>query len=267
MGMHMVNNELSTNTIRNKNFFVLDKPIKAFYKLADKKENITIGCKNLDLRYYHCNEQMKQLHGWHANESYGLTICDIVSESSASVADQIQDIDKEMLVTGKTKFFVRELNIKNQSTISEVGFRALIKDSSNNIAGLFGMGMAQTLNAGERFKSYLSSEELNPFMSFPKIYFLFNCCPAFYTLLKAKLTQRETETLYFFIRYRSIKMIARMLGNISPRTVEDHLYNCKKKLRVRTTIELSELLWGTNFVHISLEQIRGLIVTANYYWK
>jgi DNA-binding CsgD family transcriptional regulator len=266
----VINNTTSTKTKQNKNFFVFDEPIKTLYKLADKSENISIGCKNLDLCYYHCNEQMKQLYGWYANELYGLTVCDIVSNSSTIVAHQVQNADAEMLASGKTKFFVRKIEIQNKSNTfdaSEIGFRALIKDRSNNVTGLFGMGMTQVFNTGKTLKSYLSSEELKPFMSFPDVYFLFNCYPALYVISNAKLTLRETEILYFFIRYKSIKMIARMLGKISPRTVENHLENCRQKLGVRTTIELLELLWGTNFAYISLEQIREIIVTTNSYWK
>lgn len=54
------------------------------------------------------------------------------------------------------------------------------------------------------------------------------------------LTKRESECFYLLSRSLSIKNIAKKL-NISPRTVEVYVSNLKKKVKVYSKAELSEI--------------------------
>lgn len=53
----------------------------------------------------------------------------------------------------------------------------------------------------------------------------------------AKFTIREIECLHLILQGSPVKIIARNY-NISPRTVESHIDNIKRKLRVKTQTEI-----------------------------
>lgn len=264
----MTNNTGPIKSLQSKKLFALDQPIKEFYKLADAKEHILFSCKNTNLHIFDYNEQLPRLYQLDKSGVLGQTAEQIFNDN-INVAKQIHDADQEILLTGKTKWFLRKFNLTRNSVILSIydtGFRTLLKDSANNAVGLLGFGIG-TNSLDKETTPFLTSKELKSFKFNPEVYCLLHCYPALYTIQTAGLTRRETEILYAFMRYHSMKRIAKKLKNISPRTVETHIEHCKTKLNVQNKTELLELLWQTNFAYLSLELISKLCFITNFHQK
>lgn len=67
------------------------------------------------------------------------------------------------------------------------------------------------------------------------------------------LTRREIDCLTYLIRGKSAKEIAKSLGNISYRTVEDHIMKIRSKLRCFAKSGLYELIRQNNLVESLLD--------------
>lgn len=61
------------------------------------------------------------------------------------------------------------------------------------------------------------------------------------------ITKRELEALVHLFLGKSVKMIARDMGDISPRTVDDYVNSLKTKLGCFTKVELLSKVWNSNF--------------------
>jgi DNA-binding CsgD family transcriptional regulator len=69
-----------------------------------------------------------------------------------------------------------------------------------------------------------------------------------------KLSPRESECLFFVLRHKTAKEIAKYLGN-SPRTIEEHIKNIKEKFNVTSKSELFDKAEEHGFFSVIPEQI------------
>lgn len=67
-----------------------------------------------------------------------------------------------------------------------------------------------------------------------------------------KISRREFECLYYLVRGKTMKGIAREMGG-SPRTVEEHINQLKLKLNCTTKYELLDKIWQSDFPYFPLD--------------
>ncbi len=140
--------------------------------------------------------------------------------------------------------------------MSASGFKVLTStkspyyDKNGNVAAIIGFGVELTCTEIIKIAYLIDSE--TPFDQGKSIVVSNN--NYIYAKYEKQLTQRELECIFYVLRGRTYKRIAKIL-NISPRTVEEYINNIKSKLCCNTKDELIELAYKydlTRFIPESL---------------
>jgi DNA-binding CsgD family transcriptional regulator len=236
--------------IASRKLYALDRPIESFFGI-DNHYDATIYWKYNDGIYLGCNHFQATLLGADQSKFSGKNIDDFYTQKCAN---PIKRNDSIVVSSQSTHAFIETSKCNLKQTYSFLSLKTPLKDSANHNLGIFGVSFILKDNLK------LDLNLVKPFLTNCDVYNLAQSYPALNMLLGNNITQREAETLYYFIRCKTIKGITTQMKNLTSRTVEYHLNNCKKKLGARTINETLALLWDKNFAYLTLENIYGLFL-------
>ncbi|MBL0941549.1 MAG: helix-turn-helix transcriptional regulator [Alphaproteobacteria bacterium] len=123
-------------------------------------------------------------------------------------------------------------------------------DKNGDVAAIVGLGVELTGKDIIEIAHLIDSE--TPFSQGKSI--IISNQNYVYAKCEKKLTQRELECMFYLMRGRSYKRIAKIL-NISPRTVEEYITNVKLKFGCNTKDELIEIAHKYEFTRFIPESL------------
>lgn len=200
--------------------------------------------KNLQSHYINMSHEFSTMLGWNkAQDSIGKTDYQIPSNVS-EFAEEFRRNDHEV-ITSHEKIIT--LDFQNYRT----GWKLIIlekhpiKDHQDNIIGVYLNGI--DLSKTNLYRGYLTLHELCKTLTGKKpkaVSYILDQSQPF------DLTQKQEICLFFLVRGKTIKEIAKIL-KISPRTVESHIDSIKNKLKCECKSQLIEkVIEGGFFYHI-----------------
>lgn len=205
------------------------------------------GWKNKDGEYIRVSTEAAKLVGWKtAREMEGKTDFDLPSKAAEN-AEEIQAFDKSLRDTksSKTVFSIAQyadgdyhLLLGRDEVYSDkqggvLGTKLNVIDISNTPISSFFLGILAT-----------DDKKSHSFKLSQHMYFI---ADDYHPVIK--LTERETQCLFFTIRGASSKDIGGHL-NISPRTVEGYLDAVRLKFNCKSKSELLVLALSMNLMSI-----------------
>lgn len=201
-----------------------------------------VAWKDLNSVYLGGNKNVAELVGFkHPEDIVGTTDFDLPCAAAEHAAEFIAK-DQTAIQEERP---VRELCIDHYAN-NELNILLTNKspfyDNDNQVAGV--VCVAQTLNPNPLIKKLLTVHESNAgSMPLPGSYDIVDNIPKF------NLTKKETLVFYHFLRGRTAKETARMLG-ISHRTVEQHLGRVKSKMQCLNKSQLFEKAMEHGLINI-----------------
>lgn len=202
-----------------------------------------LAAKDINSNYLGISQQYAKLAGWeNASKCLGKTDHDIMCEA-VKFADIFVARDKKMI---DSEVACKYLDIQKYTS----GWRMIlvektpIKNQEGKVVAIFATGADVT--DMPLFKSFLVLCQQDD-KTFGSIY-----TPASYSLSSyycpLPLTQKQQVCLFWLIRGKSLKEIAKIL-QLSPRTVECHLDTIKIKLNCQYKSEIIEKAIASGFMH------------------
>jgi hypothetical protein len=234
----------------NRKLYAIDQPIESFFKSAE----VGVYWKTTTGHYLGCNDYSVESAG------KNLTFADILNKTDYDLpnhekaAFNFKKNDLFVVTNNSTNLFIETTKLQSRISRSCLSFKTPLKNLSNHIVGLLGISFVLS----DSFK--LDVALIKPFLQNCNSYNLVQSYPALVLLLENNITKREAETLYYFIRYKTIKDITTQIKGFSPRTVEYRLNNCKIKLGAHTINEMLVILWDKNFAYLKLDDIYNLFL-------
>lgn len=211
------------------------------HHLNTLEDRVTLFWKDRDGYYLDCNDLQVTHYGWERDYFVGHNDFDIglSPETSNVFYDDLQVICQGKVLVSP-EFWVIDNDV-NAETIRDnaIGFKKPLRDSDGNIIGLAGCGVFPRKYRRDQQEQFhrdlftvaaamsidLSSEFLHVFHHERQQYLL------------QSLTPKERDVLRELLAHQSAKQIAACL-HLSPRTVEFHVHNIKRKLGCRKVSEL-----------------------------
>lgn len=202
-----------------------------------------LSVKDTESNYLGISQHYAELAGWkNAKECSGKTDYEIACEA-VKFAEKFIARDKQVI---SSKITSKYLDIQKYTC----GYKAIlvekkpVKDKEEKVVALFCTGIDVT--DMPLFKSFLvlSQQDNKTFGS--------TYTPASYSLSShhcpLPLTQKQQICLFWLIRGKSLKEIAKIL-KLSPRTIECHLDTIKIKLHCQYKSEIIEKAIDSGFLH------------------
>jgi DNA-binding CsgD family transcriptional regulator len=212
------------------------------------------GCKDENSIFMYANKEYSKIIGLKENnlEVIGRTDFDMPC-STVSCAELFRKQDKEVIVTQKRMRVLDIHPFDGGEWKAYVFTKTPLYDHSNNgkIIGTIFHGADITNTSMMELGSFLSKmrEDItHEFLGAQSSYLLGS------EFCKIKLTVREAESLFFTLRGKTAKQIARYLG-ISYRTVEEHINNIKTKFNAQNRYDLIDKAIQAGFLNTIPESI------------
>lgn len=211
------------------------------------------GCKDNDSVFMYANKEYANIIGIKENrhlDIIGRTDFDMPCDT-VNCADLFRIQDKAVITTGKT------LKILDIHPFSGNDWRAYIftkipfYDSNQNIRGTIFHGADITSNKLLELGSLLSKVTCDVSSNLLSGLHSFLLSNEFNNI---KLTDREAECLFFLLRGKTAKHIARVMS-LSPRTVEEYIVKLKMKLGATNKCELIDKGIQAGFLNIIPERL------------
>lgn len=210
--------------------------------------------KDSHSRYVAISQALANLLGWKsAEEGSGKTDYDIPCKAAESASKFIK-LDHKVITTNDK---MHTLDIQEYAS----GWKLLLSERKplqiERGTGLFCQGMDVT-NV-QLFRPYFLLHQLD-------LKYSNNTCrkPATYILNHSQcplsLTLKQEECLFFLVRGKTIKEIAKILA-LSPRTIERHIEIIKRKLNCRYKSELIELAINAGFLYYIPNSFQGKLAS------
>jgi DNA-binding CsgD family transcriptional regulator len=205
------------------------------------------GCKDKDSVFMYANKEYAKIIG--VKESRHLDIigrtdfdmpCDTVN-----CAELFRKQDNTVIVSEKRMRILDIHPFSGKEWKAYIFTKTPLYDDHKNITGTIFHGAeitnSTTLELGS-FLSKMTSDIQNDLLGSQNSFLLTN------KLNEIKLSNREAECLFFILRGKTVKLIARFLG-ISPRTVEEHVANLKRKFTSQNKHELIDKAIQAGFLN------------------
>lgn len=170
-----------------------------------------------------CNDHTAHDTGLASREEYcGATIYDI---SEKIAADKIAKIDREIIETGQSRVILETSGSLYSTAGTYLSMKFPLLSDEGKVVGLFGISSKIQDKFLHKNLIWLMENKLlgNPFYQKTKV--------------DTTLTKRESEIVSYLMQGMPTKVISNTLF-ISPRTVECHIANIKKKWKCRSVVEL-----------------------------
>lgn len=153
---------------------------------------------------------------------------------SAQEAAQLFINDQSVLHNNKIKIFNEHMHIMDDGLLTQyISVKSPWYDRTNKIIGIFNCAIALNKHDLETGLTSIAKLGLLPQSNQPEQQLPLK------TIDNVIFSRREIQCLEFYIRGKTAKMIAKILG-LSHRTIEHYLENLKRKLRVGSKSELIE---------------------------
>lgn len=208
------------------------------------------GCKDKHSTYTYVNKEYGHLIGLSdPHEMIGKTDFDIPCDT-AKCADIFISQDKKVMQTAKCIKFLDIHPYANNKWKALIFTKSPLRDENNQIIGTIFHGEEianlNTIEIGSVLaKAFTGTKKDNLVI---QDYHLIS--PKF----NIKLTDRQSQVLFFLLRGKTIKQIAHILGK-SNRTIDDYLEQLRIKFSVNNKYELIEKSIGYGFLNIIPESL------------
>jgi len=217
--------QLPKNQFHNKHYFIGDSPIENFFGLS---EGIFLFWKDLKSVYLGGNDYEQMLAGLYGdNTVVGKSDCDL---SWHEQADKLQENDRNVMLDNESKIFFEDIQVVHGEIIKVLSCKMPMYDSSNKLVGTFGMGFCIDNINYNNVESIVRQVDIK--LSKDILLHSLN-----ETKVKRKLTERESQCMYYLVRGMTAKEIGRKMF-LSPKTVEYYINSVKTKFHCRTRSEL-----------------------------
>lgn len=202
--------------------------------------------KDINLRFNLINDMGLNLLKFNNEKEYiGKTEYE-VPYLDPNLADYFTKYDTETINSGKIFKSVQLLSLNDKHQIF-ISTGSPIKNRENSIIGLSVYGLSITCPKTTNFLISLMEQDKEAFRSKNSgefVYMLNDCSSNNY-----KFTVRETECLFYIIRGKTAKQIAKVL-NLSPRTVEFYIERIKLKMDCTTKSQIVAKAISENLVNV-----------------
>lgn len=199
--------------------------------------------KDIHSTYCNVSSKLSQLLGWSsAEEAVGKTDYDIPCDV-CQFAAEFQKTDKKVI---ETNSIILTLDFQNYCTGWELLLveKNVLKNKQGEIEGLYLQGV--DLSSTNLYQGYLLLYNLDAHIigRCPKaVSYVLNLPHSYFSL-----TQKQEACLFFLIRGKSVKEIAKIL-KLSPRTVESHLQAIKNKMNCNCKTQVIEKAIDSGFLY------------------
>ncbi|OAI48280.1 hypothetical protein AYO45_05190 [Gammaproteobacteria bacterium SCGC AG-212-F23] len=188
------------------------------------KYHIHLYAKDLQGRYIDNNDYFAKDTGFtKAEEMLGMTDFDFHFLSHEEAAG-LRNNDIQIMKLAQPKVLIEPVSLYDKRKMIAISYKSPLYSANKKLLGINGISIILEKN---QFYSSI----------FPSI--REDVTTAFSSLSSVKLTTREIECLYHLVKGKTAKAIGKILS-ISRRTVEQHLENCKRKLKCANKQELIE---------------------------
>jgi DNA-binding CsgD family transcriptional regulator len=213
-------------------------PILTLHNTDNKKTTTSMFTKDTSLRFDNTNKNMLHLFKLKSNN-------DLIGKTDDCLPwgeyfESIHKVDKQVLA-GKNFVFIEQSKDTAGNRILLYAKKCPLFDNKKNIIGLEGKLKVVTGNYLLQIITLITTDEKRFGKNNSSQYLVKNSFE--------NLSERESECLFYLIRNRGLKTIGKLL-NISPRTVETHINNIKKKVNCYTTSQLIEKAFDIGFISI-----------------
>lgn len=195
--------------------------------------------KNLNLEYVMLNDLTARLFGFRSStiSFQGITDFDLNCDA-ATLADEFRQDDQSVLDTGKDLTIIDYCRYQDAQWKLLFGRKSLLTDSKGKAKGIYSRFLEVTEIPILRMIHGLHTIDQE------RLGTKANALGQVNYIIKERfddfgLSVRESEVLFFLIRGKTAKEIARAI-NLSFRTVEKHLDRIKTKMHCRTRSQLIE---------------------------
>lgn len=211
------------------------------------------GCKDNNSVFMYANKAYASIIGVEEDKHLdiiGRTDFDMPCET-VNCADLFRKQDKSVIDTGNGLKILDIHPFSGNEWKAYIFTKTPLYDRDKNIIGTIFHGEDIThpnmLELG-CFLSKMSSGIKNELLSGQNSFVLNG------KIKKIHLSDREEECLFFILRGKTVKLIARFLG-LSPRTVEEHVANLKIKLNAQNKYELIDNAIQAGFLSMIPERL------------
>lgn len=205
------------------------------------------GCKDQDSTFMYANKEYAKIIG--IKESKHLDIigrtdfdmpCDTIN-----CAELFRNQDKAVIATEKRMRILDIHPFAGKEWKAYIFTKTPFYDDNKNVAGTIFNGVDITNSTILELGSLLSkmTTEIRTNLLGSQNSFLLT-----HDFNEVKLSSREAECLFFLLRGKTAKLIAKFLG-ISSRTVEEHLSNLKHKFNARNKYDLIDKTIQAGFLN------------------
>lgn len=161
--------------------------------------------------------------------------------AAKDLADMFRRGDSQVIKEQKPIRFLEIIKVKNNQMRMLIVTKSPHLNSKRKVVGVFGHAIDVT-NSFFKIGHILMGININKSNQIM-------CNDFDHSKIKNNLTSRQTEVLFFLLRNKTAKEIARFL-NLKPRTVEFYIGNIKKKFGCKTKSDLFEKASEKGFLNI-----------------
>jgi hypothetical protein len=233
-------------TSNKKLFDPYGEPIEKIFKQFKSDNPINIYSKDLLGRYIALNDYILEFTATQEDQFLGRNDFDLLDHPTAML---YRKNDRQTISNNRPTLYVESTETPNILSHHSISLKTPIKNSAGHNAGILGISLPilpnHTFNIAQLVKYIDNTDHLT----------LIQSANALAALNRKGISQREAQTLFYFIRYKSPKPIANKIQNISCRTIEEHIIHCREKLSMHSTQELLSYLWEINFNYLTLNVI------------
>jgi len=211
------------------------------------------GCKDRDSRFLYANKEYGEIIGFGENrhlEVIGRTDFDMPCETT-NCAELFRKQDKTVIITEQPMRILDIHPFAGKEWKAYIFTKTPLYDNKKQVIGTIFQGTNVTNSSVLEIGSLLSkmtTEIQNDLLCNQSSFILGN------KFHEIKLSERESECLFFILRGKTVKQIAKYLG-ISFRTVEEYLINLKIKFAARNKYELIDKAIQIGFLNTIPESL------------
>lgn len=209
------------------------------------------GCKDENSVFMYANEEYGKIIGLgHHNDAIGLTDFDMPCDT-INCAHLFREQDKQVIFSAQRMRILDIHPFAGHQWRAYIFTKTPLVDKTNNITGTIFHGVNITNSTMVELGSVLAriSEHGNQNeLLGQNSYMLGN------KFDNIKLSDRQSEVLFYLLRGKTIKQIAILL-NLSSRTTEDYLEQLKNKFNVSNRYELIDTAISLGYLNIIPERL------------